>query len=116
MDVTVDEVHDAVVVAVTGDFDAGSAPELRRQLDDLLVQGRQNFVIDLAGVGFMDSSGIATLVQLFKRVRIGHGDVRLCGVQPNVRRVLELIRLDRVFEMFDGRADAVASFAGAAGG
>lgn len=72
-------------------------------------------MIDLSDVAFMDSSGLATLVQLFKRVRICEGDVRLCGLQPKVQRVFELIRLDRVFDSFPGRDEAVASFAGLGG-
>ncbi len=57
------------VVAVEGDVDAASAPELKAELETLLSGGRQDFAIDMAEVRFMDSAGIATLVQLFKRVR-----------------------------------------------
>lgn len=113
MDVTVDHGETAVVVTPKGDVDASSAPQLRATLDDLLVQGVHNFVIDLSSVEFLDSSGIATLVQLFKRVRIGEGDVRVCGLQAKVQRVFALIRLDRVFDTFEGRAEALASFGGA---
>ena len=110
MNAVVEREDRATIVAVAGDVDAGSAPDLRRLLDDLLVQGDHNFVVDLTGVEFMDSSGMATLVQLFKRVRVGEGDVRLCGLQPKVRRVFELIRLDRVFDSFPTRKEAIASF------
>ncbi|MFQ5595365.1 MAG: STAS domain-containing protein [Anaerolineae bacterium] len=99
-----------LVAVVAGDVDAATAPELREKFDELLAEGQQNFVIDLSGVGFMDSSGLAALVQLFKRVRIGHGDVRLCGLQPEVQRVFELTRLDRVFDLFPDRSQALASF------
>ncbi len=110
MDVDLEHNGDVVAVVLRGDVDAAVTAELRQQLDDQLADGRQNFVVDLSDVAFMDSSGLATLVQLFKRVRIGHGDVRLCGLQPNVRRLFELIRLDRVFAMFPDRAAAYASF------
>lgn len=110
MKIKVERNGTVAVVVVAGEVDAASAPGLREQFDDLLAEGQQNFVIDLAGVGFMDSSGLASLVQLFKRVRIGHGDVRLCGLQPEVSRVFELTRLDRVFDVFPDRAGAVASF------
>lgn len=111
MDLLLESHGTVVVVAPAGDVDASGTPELRGRLDDLLAQGEHNFVIDLSAVPFMDSSGLATLVQLFKRVRVGAGDVRLCGLQPNVQRILELIRLDRVFDVFPTSADAVASFA-----
>ncbi|MFQ5854658.1 MAG: STAS domain-containing protein [Anaerolineae bacterium] len=110
MEIKVERNGAVVVVAVTGDVDAATAPRLREQFDDLLGEGQHKFVIELSEVGFMDSSGLATLVQLFKRVRIGHGDVRLSGTQPEVQRIFELTRLHRVFDIFPDRAGAVASF------
>lgn len=110
MELTTDRRDAMVVVTVDGEIDASNVAELQACLDDLLVQGDHNFVIDLAEVAFMDSSGLATLVHLFKRVRLGEGDVRLCGLQPQVRRVFELVRLNRVFETFPSRELAVASF------
>lgn len=99
-----------VVVVVEGDLDASSAPDLRAKFEELIGQEENQYVIDLAGVPFMDSSGIAALVNLFKRVRIGAGDVKLCGFQEQVRKIFELTRLNRVFDIFDTRAEAVASF------
>lgn len=111
MDVEWQTHGDVVAVVLRGDVDAAGTPALREQLDGPLAGGRQNFVIDLSEVGFIDSSGLATVVQLFKRVRIGDGDVRLCGLQADVLRLFELVRLDRVFGLFPDRAAALASFA-----
>jgi len=113
MDVTTEQAGTVTIVTVQGDIEAGSAPALRDRLNELLAEGAQQFVIDLAGVPFMDSAGIATLVQLFKRVRIGHGDVRLCSLQPSVDKIFKLVRLHRVFDTHEDRAAAVQSFAAA---
>jgi anti-sigma B factor antagonist len=110
VDIGIDRQGEIVVVAPQGELDAASAPQLRADLDRLLSDGVRCFVVDLAAVGFMDSSGLASLVGLFKRVRTSDGDVRLSGVAGDVRRVLELTRLDRVFDLYDDRATAVASF------
>lgn len=67
-------------------------------------------MVDLAGVEVVDGSGFRQLVRFFTRVRIGHGDVRVCALRPPVRRMFELLRLDRVFDTFDDRDAAVASF------
>lgn len=72
--------------------------------------GENQFVIDLTGVPFMDSSGIAALVNLFKRIRIGAGDVKLCGIREEIMKIFSLTRLDRVFEIFDTRAEGIDSF------
>jgi anti-sigma B factor antagonist len=110
MQVTVERAGGVAVVAVAGDVDAGSSGQLRAQLEALLGEGLQNFVIDLSETGFLDSSGLATLVHTFKRVRIGNGDVRLAALQPQVNSLFALTRLDRVFEIFGDRASAVRSF------
>ena len=99
------------VVTVEGFVDASTVGDLRDTLERLVREGRQRFVIGLAGVPFMDSSGLATLVQTFKRVRIGEGDVRVAGLQDEVLRVFQLVRLDRVFDLYPDAPAAVASFA-----
>jgi len=101
---------DVVVVTVEGDLDANTSPDLRAKFEELIGQGENQYIIDLAGVAFMDSSGIAALVNLFKRVRIGAGDVKLCGIREEIMKIFRLTRLDRVFDIFDTRAEAVASF------
>lgn len=110
MELRVTEADDVTVVTVSGTLEAVSAPALGEQLDALLAAGAQRFVIDLAGVRFLDSSGIAVLVRLFKRVRIGHGDVRLAGLQPPVEKIIRLVRLDRVFDVYADCDQAVTSY------
>lgn len=110
MTVTTSDEQGVTVVAVAGDLDAEGAPDLRHRLDDLLATGRRDFVVDLADVELVDGSGLRALVGFFTRVRIGHGDVRVCALAPRVRRVFELLGLHRVFDTFADRGAAVASF------
>ena len=110
MELAVERPDNLAVLRVQGDVDAGSVDELRRTIDELLAAGEHRFVVDLSAVPFMDSAGLATLVQLFKRVRIGEGDVRLAGLQPDVLRVFQLVRLTRVFDVYDTPDAAVASY------
>jgi anti-sigma B factor antagonist len=76
------------------------------------MEGRWRLVIDLGKVGFMDSSGLATLVRYYKRARSNRGDICLASLQPPVRRVFQLTRLDRVFDLHPDVAKAVQQFAG----
>ena len=110
MDLVVERLDGFALVAVAGDVDAASVHLLRAAFDGLVADGEHRFAIDLAGVAFMDSSGLAALVQLFKRVRIGEGDVRICALQPAVLRVFELVRLTRVFQLFDTAEEACSSY------
>jgi len=71
-----------------------------------LIEDAPDFVIDLAGVEFLDSAGVSVLVGLFKHARLRGGRARFCGLTPGVRSVLEILQLDRIFEL---QADADAS-------
>jgi anti-sigma B factor antagonist len=66
-------------------------------------------VVDLTGVEFLDSAGVGVLVGLFKNSRLRGGRARFCGMSPGVRSVLELIQLDRIFEIYDDVEEAVRS-------
>lgn len=99
------------VVTVHGDIEGGDAQVLRGRLDGLRASGAQDFVIDLADVGFMDSGGVATLLHLLKRVRLGDGDVRLCALQAPVAKLLHRVCLDRLLDAHEDRGAAVRRFA-----
>jgi anti-sigma B factor antagonist len=99
-----------MVVSIAGELDASSAPELRARFEELIGQGENQFVIDLRALDFFDKSGISALVNLFKRVRIGEGGVNLCNIKPEIMKLFELTRLNRVFDIYDSRPEAVASF------
>jgi anti-sigma B factor antagonist len=65
------------------------------------------FVVDLSGVEFVDSAGVGVLVALFKTARRNGGRARFCRVSAGVRAVLEIIRLDQIFEIYEDWEDAV---------
>jgi anti-sigma B factor antagonist len=71
-----------------------------------LVGDASEVVLDLSGVDFVDSAGVGVLVGLFKNARLRGGRVRFCGLTPGVRSVLEIIQLDRIFEIYDDVAAA----------
>ena len=110
MKIEVTKENNIVIVAVEGEIDVETSPQLRERFDKLLAEGEHNFVIDMGGVDFIDSSGLAAFVRLFKRVRVGEGDVKLCCIRPEILKIFELTRLNRVFDIFDTRAEAVKSY------
>jgi anti-sigma B factor antagonist len=87
------------VLEVRGEVDLHSSPELRKQIMDAVPNAKSGLEIDLSAVDYMDSSGVATLVEGFKRSReLGVSFVLVNPSQP-VTKVLELTRLDSVFEV-----------------
>ena len=89
-------------------IDSANAAEMKAEALRLLGDA-PDVVVDLSGVDFLDSAGVGVLVGLFKHARLRGGRARFCGLTPGVRSVLELIQLDRIFEIYDGVEAAVRS-------
>lgn len=100
-----------VVVRLTGRFDAYEVPEVRKALISANESGDGRVVVDLAGVNFVDSSGLACLVQGMKHCRERGADQVLCNLQQPVRIIFELTRLDRAFSISPSVDAAVAELA-----
>ena len=85
------------MVAVAGEIDPATAAYLRQRLLTLVGAGQRQFVIDLADVSFMDSTGIATLAWLRLRLAdAGGGQVMVRSPRPSVDKILMLSGLSRV--------------------
>lgn len=98
----------ALVVAFEGDVDLASSPEARKVLLDCLGRKRPVFV-DLSRVKYIDSSGVAALVEALQTARKGGARFGLVAVSDATLRVLQLARLDRVFVIHTTLADALAA-------
>ena len=106
MQVEVSEQGDAGLIAVSGEVDLYTSPELRKAITRLCKKKLPVVVINLAGVNYMDSSGVATLVEGLQLTGKYKGRFCLVGLGPTVREVFELARLDRVFSIFETNEQA----------
>ncbi|MDP6953994.1 MAG: STAS domain-containing protein [Alphaproteobacteria bacterium] len=95
------------VVAFSGDIDFGSSPEARRVLLDTL-ENEGGLLVNLAAVAYIDSSGVASLIEAFQSAKGSGNRFALIAVSDAAMRVLRLAHLERVFPIFDSVADAVA--------
>lgn len=93
---TVTEANDKLVVKLEGEVDLEHATGVRKLLLDSLEKMR-DVVVDLSAVDYIDSSGIANLVEALQTAKGQGTGFRLAAVSPQAMRVLELARLDKVF-------------------
>ena len=84
------------IVRLTGDVDLSCSPDARKAILACLSQG-QHTLVDLSGVSYIDSSGVASLVEGFQTARKKTLRFGLIGVSEAAMSVLELARLDKVF-------------------
>jgi len=86
------------------------AQQLARELAPLLEGDRPCVVFDFSEVRQLDSAGIEMLLRCMEEAMKRNGDVKLAAVSPQVAVILELTRVDRLFEIFENPVDAVESF------
>ena len=98
---------DIAVVRVEGRLNMVAAPELRDVVGQAVASGRTRVVVDLAGVEFMDSSGLGALIASLKAARQAGGDLRIAAANEQVALVLKLSNLDRILKPYP---DADAAF------
>ena len=102
----VKEAGASVVVAFEGDIDLQTSPAAREALLEAVGMGKP-VVVDLAAVSYIDSSGVASLVEALQTAKKGRQDLTLAAVSEGAMRVLKLARLDAVFTIHDRVDDAV---------
>jgi anti-anti-sigma factor len=100
----------ATVVAPTGRLDVAGAPALKDAISELAKDGPQKVVIDMEGVSFVDSTGLGSVIAALKQVRGTQGELRLAAPNQQVRVVLELTTLDRVFPYYATVEEALTGF------
>jgi anti-sigma B factor antagonist len=106
MDHSLREQDGTWIVELRGDVDLSSSPDAREALLDAVGRGGA-VLVDLSGVGYMDSSGVASLVEALQQSKQANVKFALAAVQERALRVLKLARLDRVFTIHEQLADGL---------
>jgi anti-sigma B factor antagonist len=97
------------ILDVVGEVDLYTAPALREKLVSLIDEGSTRVLVNLAEVGFMDSSGLGVLVGGLKHAKERSGDLALVCVEGPVLKVLTITGLDKVFAIHDSVESATRS-------
>lgn len=105
-----DEARGVVILGVDGQLIVGNRHDLKQKILDAMEAGERKFVIDFTQTGYIDSSGLGVLVSLAKKVREAGGDLRLAGLNDDLRTLFELTKLDTLFTLVGSVEEAVAAF------
>ncbi|MDA8421859.1 MAG: STAS domain-containing protein [Nitrospiraceae bacterium] len=109
VEITTEKITAGFLLRLKGDVDMNSSSDVRTAMAEIFKQGQSGMkalLIDLSQVRYMDSSGIATLVEGMQNCMKTGARLRLCELSPPVRDVFELARLASVFEIFPTITDA----------
>ena len=97
------------VVALTGEVDLYTAPELKSELLRLVAEEPERIIVDLSGATFVDSTTLGVLLGAVKRLRMIGGELVIVCSDLNIRRILSITLLDRAFTIYDALDDALAA-------
>src|SRR6185436_16317796 len=98
------------IVAIDGQLIVGNRQELKSLVQDGLDHGERKFLIDCSQTGYIDSSGLGALVSLAKKVRDLGGELRIAGLNEDLRSLFELTKLDTLFHISPTADEALAGF------
>lgn len=104
MEVKTFERDGVLVFQVDGEINISTSPELKKQFEK---QSSKKVVVDLGKVNYIDSSGLATLVEILKRAKTQSGTLVLSGLSDKVRSLFEITKLDKLFQVSATQDDAV---------
>jgi anti-sigma B factor antagonist len=100
---------DSSILPLEGEIDLHVSPQIGSALSKLIAAKPAQLVVDLSGVSYIDSSGLAVLIEAMQNVGSYGGKFALCGLQESVRPIFEIARLDQVFRIFPDKVSALAA-------
>ena len=105
------QIEDVIVLTLTGQIllDDGDLA-FRRQIHDVIARGHKKIVVDLGGVTYIDSAGLGMMAGKLKTVREAGGEMKLVHLTSMTQRLLAMVKLGSMFEIFEDQAAAVRSF------
>ncbi|MGB2661523.1 MAG: STAS domain-containing protein [Candidatus Omnitrophota bacterium] len=110
MEINVQEQNGISVCRIVGDIDVNSSPEVKQSFDNLIKEKKEKIVVNLKDVPYVDSSGLATLVEIFKNLRAYGGKMKLTNLSSQVMGLFEITKLNKLFDVEAEEADALNSF------
>ncbi|MDF1543022.1 MAG: STAS domain-containing protein [Anaerosomatales bacterium] len=106
LEITAVQADGVCTMSLEGEVDVYTAPRLKETLIDQIESGCSRIIVDLEGVGFIDSSGLGVLVGGLRRANERDGAIRLVCTRENILKIFRITGLDKVFAIFPDAAEA----------
>ena len=109
MDIKQSEANDFVIVGINGEIDINSSPQLRKSFAEIVDSGKTKIIIDFEEVAYIDSSGLATLIEMMQRLKRNQGVMHLIRMSDKIKGLFEITKLDKLFKIYSTQEEALAS-------
>jgi len=110
MEVILEVTNNVAVLVLPGmNLDAGNAKEFKRDILPVL-EGKPKVILDMSELKFVDSSGLGAILSCLRQQNANGGELKLCGMLKPVRALFELVRMHRIFDLYNTREEALTAF------
>ncbi len=110
MSVKTENKNGLMVCHIDGEIDINSSPDIKKVFDKLISKKEPKIIINFSKVTYVDSSGLATLVEILKNMRAYGGRLRLTNLSSKIKSLFEITKLEKLFEILADVEDAVSTF------
>ena len=109
MNIKHERIDGALVCMLDGEVNITTSPELRKAFEGIIKNNETKVLIDFSQVGYIDSSGLATLIEMLQRLKKSGGKLVFCNMSQKVKNVFEITKLDKLFSICESRDEALKS-------
>ena len=110
MQINLQEQEGISICRIVGDIDVNSSPEVKKCFDGMVKAKKEKVVVNFKDVSYVDSSGLATLIEIFKNMRVYGGRMKLTNLPSKVMGLFEITKLNKLFDILDDESEALNSF------
>jgi len=99
--------NDVLVCYMTGDIDINTSPEVKKIFDKIIAGKQGKILLNFKDVSYVDSSGLATLVEILKGLRSYGGKLRITNLSTKVKNLFEITKLEKLFDIYQEEEEAI---------
>ena len=107
MEIKLKKYSTTYIIEVVGDMDLYSSFELKNVVTKMLAKNIKNYVVDLAKVDYIDSSGIGVLIHIYSNIKKLNNILKICNVHGSVEKVIKLTKLSQYFPIVGSVKEAL---------
>lgn len=101
---------DIKIFEIDGEVDVYTSMDLKKEFNTIIDSGKSKLIVNLSKVSYMDSSGLGILVAILKKTKQENGNMKLIKLTPEIKKIFDLTKLTKFFEIFEEEEDAIKSF------
>ncbi|NQT23673.1 MAG: STAS domain-containing protein [Candidatus Omnitrophica bacterium] len=99
MHIKTEDKNDVKICYINGEVDINTAPQIKKIFDKVIAEKKPKIVVNFKDVSYIDSSGLATLVEMLKNIRTYGGKLKLANLSSKIKSLFEITKLDKLFDI-----------------